>query len=44
VKSYYLGQGAREIMAGVSFVALSLPVPCGALTVIGVSTLPHEGG
>jgi len=37
------GQGAREIMAAFSFVARLLPVPCGAMTVIGVSTLPVKG-
>ncbi|MBA7691425.1 hypothetical protein ES703_99969 [subsurface metagenome] len=35
------GQGAREIMAkGGRLPPLLLPVPCGAMTVIGVSTLP----
>ena len=38
-----LRQGAREIMAGV-FYPHSVPVPCGAMTVIGVSTLPQIMG
>ena len=37
----FLGQGAREIMAKEDLPFL-LPVPCGAMTVIGVSTLPQE--
>ncbi len=36
----FLRQGAREIKAKV-FLPLLLPVPCGAMTVIGVSTLPQ---
>ena len=34
------GQGTREIMAWEGGSPLFLPVPCGAMTVIGVSTLP----
>ncbi len=36
--------GAREIMAGFLRFSRSFPVPCGAMTVIGVSTLPHIMG
>ena len=36
-----LRQGAREIMVRVFKIPLcSFPVPCGAMTIIGVSTLP----
>ena len=38
--SIFLGQGAREIKAK-EFLPLLPPVPCGALTVIGVSPLPQ---
>ena len=37
------GQGAREIMAGLLRLSPGVsPVPCGAMTVIGVSTLPQQ--
>ena len=39
--SVFLRQGAREIMAKEDLPLLP-PVPCGAMTVIGVSTLPQE--
>ena len=37
----FLGQGTREIMARQLPLPLLPPVPCGAMTVIGVSTLPQ---
>ncbi len=37
----FLRQGAREIKARWPLLPLLPPVPCGALTVIGVSTLPQ---
>ncbi len=40
--SVFLRQCAREIKANEAL-PLPPPVPCGALTVIGVSTLPQEG-
>lgn len=40
MKNYKGGQGTREIMAGGVRLPLLLPVPCGAMTVIGVSILP----
>ncbi len=36
------GQGAREIVAGGSRFSRSFPVPCGTMTVIGVSALPQK--
>lgn len=37
----FLRQGAREIKVNEFLPLLLPPVPCGALTVIGVSTLPQ---